>query len=411
MNAVPFDDVHAIRQWIVARLAGATQSDPHEFDVDVPFAHYGIDSRDALTIVCELEGLVGRKVSATAMWEFPTVDALARHVVAGAIEPRALVVPETARIEPGLADEPLAIVGMACRFPKAPNLEAFWRVLAEGVDATDDVPGERWDADAFYHQDRDAPGKAVSRRAALLQHVDCFDPLAFGISPREAHELDPAQRLALELSWEALEHAGIPPLSLRDSATGVFFGSMWRDWADLTSGDLEGMSAHRATGQAPNMIANRVSYVLGLRGPSLVVDTACSSALVALHYAGHSVRSGEATLALVGAVNLLLAPETMVFASKFGGLAPDGRCKAFSAYADGFGRGEGGGVIIVKRLAQAQRDGDRIYATVRATAVNNDGASNGLTAPNPHAQEAVLREAYARAGIAPGAVHYVEAHG
>ncbi|MDC0746351.1 type I polyketide synthase [Polyangium mundeleinium] len=410
--------IDAIRQWLVARMAALVGAAPREeqagIDLGAPFARFGLDSRQALEILRELEALVGRRLSATAMWEHPTIEALARYVVAGEPEARAHGAPLTVPVPSGGSDrrdEPLAIVGMACRFAGAPDLDAYWRLLAEGVDATGEVPAERWDGGAYFDEDRSAPGKAVSRRAALLEHVDQFDPGVFGISPREAHELDPAQRLALELSWEALEHAGIPPRSLEGSATGVFFGSMWHDWADLTAGDAAGMTAHRATGQAPNMIANRVSYVLGLRGPSVVVDTASSSALVALHYAGHSLRSGEAEVALVGGVNLLLAPETMVFVSKFGGLSPDGRCKAFSANADGFGRGEGGGVIVLKRLSQAQRDGDRIYALVRATAVNNDGASYGLTAPSPAAQEAVLREAYTRAGIEPGAVHYVEAHG
>ncbi|HWO24078.1 MAG TPA: amino acid adenylation domain-containing protein, partial [Kofleriaceae bacterium] len=413
-DSVSSSTLDTIRQWLVARIATLLHVEPRALKLDAPFARFGLDSRQALEILRELEALVGRKLGATAMWEHPTIDALAHFVVTGTTRPHGHATPALTRAQadwPSSSDEPLAIVGMACRFAKAPDLEAYWRLLAEGVDATDDVPAERWDAGAYYDEDRAAPGKAVSRRAALLEHVDRFDPFAFGISPREAHELDPAQRLALELSWEALEHAGIPPLSLQGSATGVFFGSMWHDWADLTSGDVAGMSAHRATGQSPNMIANRVSYVLGLRGPSLVVDTASSSALVALHYAGHCVRSGEVEVALVGGVNLLLAPETMVFVSKFGGLAPDGRSKAFSARADGFGRGEGGGVVVVKRLSQAQRDGDRIYAVVRATAVNNDGVSYGLTAPNPKAQEAVLREAYARAGLAPTAVHYVEAHG
>ncbi|HWO22149.1 MAG TPA: SDR family NAD(P)-dependent oxidoreductase, partial [Kofleriaceae bacterium] len=401
-----------IGQWLAARIAELLQIEPQRIDLDAPFASFGIDSRQALALLRELETYVGRKLSPTAMWESPTIAALARYASAEQGAPRS-----QAQAAPAIpseierSDEPLAIVGMACRFPQAPDLDAYWRVLADGIDATADVPPERWDAGAYHDEDRDAPGKSVSRRAALLDQIDGFDPQVFGISPREAHEIDPAQRLALELSWEALEHAGIAPLSLRDSSAGVFFGSMWHDWADLVSGDALGMSLHRATGGAPNMIANRVSYALGLRGPSLVVDTASSSALVALHYAAHSVRSGEAAIAIVGGVNLLLAPEMMVFVSKFGGLAPDGRCKAFSALADGFGRGEGGGVVVLKRLSQAQRDGDRIYALLRATAVNNDGASNGLTAPSPQAQEAVLREAYARAGIEPAQVHYVEAHG
>ncbi|WP_394839062.1 SDR family NAD(P)-dependent oxidoreductase [Pendulispora rubella] len=401
-----------VRQWLVARIAEITGVEASQIDTSEQFVLYGLESKHAIGLTTELGRFVGRPLSATAMWEHPTADSLARYAALAGTKGRGEKAPRPeGQHTSNASDEPLAIVGMSCRFPKAPNLGAFWQLLSNGVDATDEIPAARWNADAYYHADREMPGKAVSRRAALLEHVDTFDPMAFGISPREAHELDPSQRLALELSWEALEHAGIPLHSLKDSATGVFFGSMWHDWADLTHEDVEGMSAHRATGQAPNMIANRVSYVFGLRGPSLVIDTACSSALVALHYAGHSLRSGEAATALVGGVNMLLSPDSMVFVSKFGGLAPDGRCKAFGAHADGFGRGEGGGVLVVKLLSRAQQDGDRIHAVIRATAVNNDGPSNGLTAPNPKAQEAVLRDAYSRARVEGHEVHYVEAHG
>jgi acyl transferase domain-containing protein len=276
-----------------------------------------------------------------------------------------------------------AIVGMACRFPRSPDLAAFWRLLDDAVDATSSVPADRWDSASYHDPDPAAPGKSVTARGAFLDDVRGFEPLFFGISPREADELDPQQRLALELTWEALEDAGLPPRGLAGSATAVFFGAMWHDWADLTHADLRGMTSHRATGISNNLIANRVSYALGLRGPSAVLDTACSSALVAAHLAVQALRSGDAELAIVGAVNLLLAPESMVFCSKFGGLAPDGRCKAFDSRADGFGRGEGGGVVVLRRLSGALAAGDRIWAVLRGSAVNNDGASQGLTAPKP----------------------------
>lgn len=213
--------------------------------------------------------------------------------------------------------------------------------------------------------------------------------------------MDPQQRLFLEVAWEALEDAGVNERSLAGSDTGVFAGAIWHDYADLASGNTGGLSSHSATGRALNMIANRLSYVLGLRGPSVVLDSACSSSLLAVHLACQSIQSGESSMAIAGGVNLLLSPETMVSLSRFGGLSPDGRCKAFDARADGFGRGEGCGVVVLKPLSRALADGDHIWCTIRGSAANNDGLSNGLTAPNPAAQEGVLRAAYRNAGIAP----------
>ncbi|HEY0138818.1 MAG TPA: beta-ketoacyl synthase N-terminal-like domain-containing protein, partial [Nannocystis sp.] len=392
-------------RWISAWIAHVLQIDVAGIDPQARPFDLGLASIHGVQLAAALAVKLGRPVSPTLLWEHATIAELAAH-----LDGAPPLVPASPLPHAGVRG-PVAIVGMAGRFPKARDLDAFWELLADGVDATGRVPADRWPADRWHDPDPHSPGKSVTDRGAFLDDVRGFEPLFFGISPREADELDPQQRLALELVWEALEDAGVPPRGLRGSRTGVYLGAMWHDWADLTHADLAGMSAHRATGTSNNLIANRVSYVLGLRGPSLVLDTACSSALVAIHLACQALADGDAELAIAGAVNLMLSPAASVFCSKFGGLAPDGRCKTFDAAADGFARGEGGGVVVLKPLARALADGDRIHAIVRGSAVNNDGASQGLTAPNPRAQEDVLRVALARAGLAGSQVHYVEAHG
>lgn len=254
-------------------------------------------------------------------------------------------------------------------------------------------------------------GAVTSQAGFLPGRIDGFDPLFFGISPREAQEMDPQQRLFLEVAWESLEDAGLADGRLDGTRTGVFVGAIWRDFADLAQSNASRLTSHSATGRALNMVANRLSYALGLRGPSVVVDSACSSSLLAVHLACQSIWSGESTVAITGGVNLLLNPASMVALTRFGGLSPDGRCKAFSADADGFGRGEGAVALVLKPLHLALADGDDIYCTIRGSATNNDGRSNGLTAPNAVAQEEVLRDAYHRAGVDPRDVHYVETHG
>jgi len=307
--------------------------------------------------------------------------------------------------------EPLAVVGLACRFPGAPDAESFWRLLCHQEDLLREVPPERWDSRAWYDADPQSPGRMNTRHGYFLDGVSGFDPLFFGISPREAAEMDPQQRLMLEVAWEALEDAGLPPASLKGSRTGVFMGSIWHDYADRHLRERAAVTLHSATGQSLNIVANRLSYVLGLKGPSLTVDTACSSSLVAVHLACQSLRSGESRLALVGGVNLMFSPEANVLLSKFGGLSPDGRSKAFAAGADGFGRGEGAGLVVLQPLSAALAAGARIYCVIRGSAVNNNGLGNGLTAPSVPGQAALLREAYARSGVPAQRVHYVETHG
>lgn len=310
-------------------------------------------------------------------------------------------------------NEPIAIVGMSCRFPGgSSDPESYWRLLRDGVDAVSEVPPGRWDTDAVYDPDPEALGKTYTRSGAFLRDIDFFDPLFFDISPREARGMDPQQRLLLEVSWEALERAGQAPEKLRGSRTGAFIGCGHNDFGHLLhSGDRQRIDAYNTLGTMRPMAAGRLAYLLGLQGPVLHIDTSCSSSLAAAHLACQSLREKECDLALVGAVNLMLAPEPFIALSKVRALAPDGRCKAFDARADGYGRAEGCGVVVLKRLSDALATGDHILAVVRGSAINHDGRSNGLTAPSGPAQEQVIRTALQRAGVDPHQVQYVETHG
>jgi myxalamid-type polyketide synthase MxaB len=310
--------------------------------------------------------------------------------------------------------EPIAIVGVSCRFPGgAHDPEAFWQVLSKGVDTITEVPGDRWNVDSYYDPDPEMPGKMYTRYGGFLQQIDQFDPEFFGISPREAIKLDPQQRLLLEVSWEALERAGLISHELTGSQTGVFVGITTNDYARLLmpEGDLSQLDAYYLTGNPLNAVAGRLSYTLGLQGPCLAIDTACSSSLVAVHLACQSLRNGECTQAIAAGVNLILSPENTIALSKAKMLSADGRCKTFDSEADGIVRGEGCGVLVLKRVSDAIANGDNILALIRGSAVNQDGASSGFTVPNRVAQEALIREALKRAKVAPLEVDYVEAHG
>jgi thioester reductase-like protein len=381
----------AIAAWLTQTLARSLRVAHSELDPTQPFARYGLDSRTAVELSGELEAWLGRKLSTTLAYQFPTIDTLARHLASDATSATS----EAA--ERGVAPEPIAIVGMACRFPGAENLDAYWALLCEGRDAVVEIPPLR--------------GDLGTRWAGLLGQVDRFDPLFFGISPREATHMDPQQRLLLEVAYEALEDAGLPLSGLAGSATGVFVGITTDDYGRMQAARRDRIDMYTATGTLNCIAANRLSYVFDLRGPSLAIDTACSASLVAVHQACESLWNGESACAIAGGVNLVLSPENSIAQTKLNGLAADGRCKTFDARADGIVRGEGAGMIVCKRLSRALTDGDRIYAVIRGTAVNQDGRSNGLTAPNPEAQKALLRRAYARAGVSPGEVQYVEAHG
>ncbi|WP_437759724.1 SDR family NAD(P)-dependent oxidoreductase [Sorangium sp. So ce1389] len=403
--------VEDLQELLISRMSARLGIEPQSIDVRERFSRYGLSSLDATILLAEIGAALGRPLASTLVWEYPTLGDLARHLAQGAGAPPASGgQSRTSASAASRLDEPIAVVGLACRFPKAPSAGAFWALLRGGVDAISEVPRDRWDIDDVYDPDLSAPGKMSTRWGGFLEGIDGFEPGFFGISPREASQMDPQQRLMLEVCWEALEDAGIPPGALKGSATGAFFGAMWSDYAKLVKG-AEAIAQHTATGQDTSIIAGRISYSLGLQGPSMTVNTACSSSLVAVHLACQSLRCGESSLALAGGVNLIVAPESTIAMSKFGGMAPDGRSKAFDARANGYVRGEGAGVVVLKPLSRALADGDRIYCVIRGSAVNNDGFSNGLTAPNPQAQEALLRDAYERAGVAPHEVQYVEAHG
>jgi acyl transferase domain-containing protein/aryl carrier-like protein len=310
--------------------------------------------------------------------------------------------------------EPIAIVGMACRFPGSANTPlAFWKLLQDGVDAVTEVPPERWDVNLYFDPDPNAVGKTYSRWGAFVDSVDRFDAAFFGISPREAISLDPQQRLLLEVTWEALEHAGIAPSSLAGSATAVYVGITTHDYAMrmAESVGFRNGDAYTSSGTAHSVAAGRLSYFLGVHGPNAAVDTACSSSLVALHWAIQSLRRGEANMALAGGVNLTLIPDGSILTSRARMISSDGRCKTFDASANGYVRGEGCGILALKRLSDAQRDGDTVLAVIRGSALNQDGRSSGLSAPNGLAQESVIRAALADAGLAADDIDYIEAHG
>ncbi|HVY15656.1 MAG TPA: polyketide synthase, partial [Rhodopila sp.] len=305
--------------------------------------------------------------------------------------------------------EPIAIVGMSCRFPGgATDPDSYWRMLSDKVDAVRPIPPERMDVAAIFDPDHDAPGKTYSRWAGMLDGVDQFDADFFGISPREAAITDPQQRLFLEGAWLALEHAGIAPSGLSGSATGVFAGVTTAEYARLHDRIVapEDLSPYSTQGLSINTVSGRVSYTLGLQGPSMVMDTACSSSLVAIDRACRSLRDEECGLAIAGGVNVLAVPEGLIAGSRLGMFAADGRCKAFSAGADGFVRGEGCGVVVLKRLGDAVRDGDRVLAVIRGSAVNHDGPSSGLTVPNGLAQQALIRRALKASGVSAAEVGY-----
>jgi acyl transferase domain-containing protein len=310
------------------------------------------------------------------------------------------------------AVEPIAIVGIGCRFPGANGPDAFWRLLAGGVDAISEVPPDRWSLDEFYDEDPAAPGKMNTRWGGFIDGVDRFDASFFGVSPREAAHIDPQQRLLMEVAWEALEDAGLPAERLRGERVGVFVGTSSWDYGGLQFSRLHGIrDGYMNIGCNLSILANRLSYFFDFRGPSIVIDTACSSSLVAAYYACQSLERGESRVALAGGVNVILSPVVTIGFSKLQAMAPDGRCKAFDARANGFVRAEGAGLVVLKSLSSALEDGDRIYAVIRGGAVNQDGRTNGLTAPNGLSQDALLREAFSNSGVAPADIQFVEAHG
>ncbi len=310
------------------------------------------------------------------------------------------------------ATEPIAVIGIGCRFPGGvSDPESFWQLLIDGVDAVREVPPDRWNAEAFHDRDPHARGKMVTRWAGFVDDIDRFDAEFFGISPREARLMDPQQRFLLEVSWEAFEDAGIPVEKLAQTRTGVYTAIMVHDYIRLSLASIDRIEPHSATGVGGCFYPNRLSYFYDLHGPSLLMDSACSGSLAAIHLACQSLRLGESDLAVAGGVNVICTPHASISLSSMGALSPTGRCHTFDAAADGYARGEGCGMVVLKRLSEAQKDGDRVYATIRGSSMNHGGRTSGLTVPNGDAQEQLIRDALKNARVAAEHISYVEAHG
>ncbi|WP_433574458.1 SDR family NAD(P)-dependent oxidoreductase [Nocardia brasiliensis] len=403
-----------IRTWLIDRVAELTAVDPDAVDTEISFAAFGLTSADVVGLSGELEEMLGRKLPETLLYQHPSIDQLACALAAS--DTGAAPAPAAPGEIEDQAGDPLCIAGMACRFPGGANSPAqFWQNLLDGVDASAEVPVQRWDANSFYDPDPYAPGSAYTTRGAFVDDLAGFDAKFFGISPREALRADPQQRMLLEVAWSALEDAGIPADRIRGSRTGVFVGMMATNQYSSVLTERGGAAMlddpYFGLGTSPSVLAGRLSYLLDLRGPSLVLDTACSSALVALHLAMNSVRNGECDRAVVAGVSAILHPDMYRQACKMRMLAVDGRCKTFDAEADGFLVGEGCGAVVIERLSTARQHHHQVLALLRGSAVNQDGMSNGLTAPNGAAQVEVIRAAHLRAGIRPDEVDFVEAHG
>ncbi|WP_406442254.1 acyltransferase domain-containing protein [Streptomyces sp. NBC_00631] len=408
-------DAGAVRRLVAERAAAWQGTAPDDVPMDLPLADLGMSSRDAVVLAGELSRLTGRELASTLLWEASTGDALVAYLCDPAVRPGpvsptparpGVPVEPVATAEPVAAIEPVAVVGVGCRLPGGVHGPAdYWRLLLDGVDAVRRVPEDRWrEVAAFPPADAPAYG-------GYLDDIAGFDADFFRVTPREAAVLDPQQRILLEVVRETLDHAAVPVTALAGTATGIFVGVSAPEYGQLTGADPAAVDPWAPAGAALSVTAGRLAYVLDTHGPALAVDTACSSSLVAVHQACVALRTGECDTAIAAGVNVLLSPVVGVAFGRAGALAPDGRCKPFARTADGIGRGEGCAAVLLKRLSDAERDGDRILAVIRATAVNSDGRSNGLLAPNPAAQQALLTTAYARAGLDPARIDHVEAHG
>ncbi|MDI1477096.1 type I polyketide synthase [Polyangium sp. y55x31] len=400
---------HLLEGHVREHLGRILGIEPGRIERTSPFRALGVDSLMSLELRNRLDASLGLKLPATLLFTYPHLGALTEHLLGELgldhAEEAAPVAAVAALPERG-QDEPIAIVGMACRFPGGgADPDSFFAALLDGVDAVRDVVPSRWPADTMLE---DKPGAGY---AALLDGLDRFDAAFFGIAPREAEALDPQQRMLLEVTWEALEDAGLKPDALVGSQAGVFVGITSLDYQRIVQSGPEHLDAYGATGTMLATAAGRLSYVLGLQGPAVALDTACSSSLVALHLACQSLRNGESTMAVAGGANALLAWESMVMLSAMRALSPDGRCKTLDARANGYVRGEGCGMVVLKRLSDARRDGDRIHGVIRGSAINQDGRSTGLTAPNVLSQQALLRQALESARLRADDIGYIEMHG
>lgn len=392
-----------LRDVIVSLLAAELRVDPASIDTTRPFVDMGLDSESTVRLSGSLQREVGRDLSPTIAYDYPTIMQLAAGLCG---QPSARA---TSSAQDG---EPIAIVGIGCRFPgSGPGAAAFLEFLLSGADGVAEIPETRWDNSGIYNADTVTPGQTCTKWAGLITDLDRFDAGLFGILPVEAELMDPQQRLLLETSWHALEDAGYAPREIAGSATGVFIGISVNEYGDRISGDPSAIVSLTPAASALSIAANRISYFLDLNGPSMAIDTACSSSLSAVHLACQSLRAGETSLALAGGVNAVLKPDVAIAFTQAGLMSRDGRCKTFAATADGYVRGEGAGVVVLKRMSDATRDGNEIYALILGSAAGQDGRSNGLMAPRGTAQEAIIASACARAGIVPADLDYVEAHG
>jgi pimaricinolide synthase PimS1 len=398
----------ALQEWLKSELSRQLNIPVPEIDIQEPWTRLGLDSLASVTLANDLASWLGRAVSPTIVYDYPNIETLSLHLAGERLSDRQSLPKSNTQ------NDPIAIIGMGCRFPGGANsLEGFWDILENGIDTVKKVPNERWDSDKYYDPDLDAPGKMYNRHGGFIDDFNRFDPEFFNISAHEAHALDPQQRLLLEVSYEALENSWLDINKLKGSRTGIFLGVTTMDYgmSNLGSADPDGIDQYTITGMSFSTASGRLSYTYDLRGPSISIDTACSSSLVALDLAVKSLRNNESNMAIAGGVNMILIPELHIGLSKVRALSVDGKCKAFDESANGYVRGEGCGIIVLKRLADAKKDGDEILAVVRGSAINQDGKTNGLTAPNAISQQDVIKRALENSGLSPDDIDYIESHG